>query len=184
MLLAAGGETMKKVKESTSKASQDSEIIKIKVKPDLLRLINSWKDKVESDESTIIQYCIETGIFLGEMDSQINQKMVEDLAVSERLQEVRRQNIELLDTAQVHMKKIKDLAVEKSLGIHDVLSDKVFEPAKDLWIRIDDDTYNQLKNYAKEMGVDNSTFVNFCIRTGLYLGELNLYLQMKSRENK
>jgi len=109
---------------------------------------------------------------------------VEDLAVSERIQEVRRQNIELLDIAQVHMKKIRALAVEKRLGIYDEIPIKVPEPVKDLWIRINVETYNELKKNAKEMGVDISTFVNFCIRTGLYLGELNLYLQMKSRENK
>jgi hypothetical protein len=165
-----------------SSDNQDSKVIKIKVKPGLRKLIDIWIDKTDIDESEVIQQCIETGLFLGEMDSLINKQIFEDLTISERIQEIRRQNVEIIDIAQARIKRSRNLFIEKDHENNELSSYKRNEYKKDLWVRIDDETFNELKVSAEKMGVDISSFIKFCIRTGLYLGDLNLFLSSKKKK--
>lgn len=53
---------------------------------------------------------------------------------------------------------------------------------KVLRIRIDQDLLDQLKDEAKRQDTDISSYVRWCIRTGLYMKDLNLFLRSTSKE--
>jgi predicted HicB family RNase H-like nuclease len=54
---------------------------------------------------------------------------------------------------------------------------------KTLKVRIDPDLLEQLKDETKRLDMDLSTYVRWCIRTGLYLKDLNTFLKSKSGED-
>jgi hypothetical protein len=53
-----------------------------------------------------------------------------------------------------------------------------------LKIRIDPDLLENVKEEAEELDIDVSTYVRWCIRTGLYLRDLNIFVYSKSGEYK
>jgi hypothetical protein len=53
---------------------------------------------------------------------------------------------------------------------------------KTLKVRIDPELYDQVKDEAKKLGTDLSTYVRWCIQTGLYLEDLNSFIRSKSGE--
>lgn len=55
---------------------------------------------------------------------------------------------------------------------------------KTLKVRIDSDLLDHVKEEAKRLNTDVSTYVRWCIRTGLYLGDLNTFVRSKSGENE
>ena len=55
---------------------------------------------------------------------------------------------------------------------------------KTLKVRIDPDLLDQLKDETKRLNTDLSTYVRWCIRTGLYLKDLNTFLKSKSGEDE
>lgn len=56
--------------------------------------------------------------------------------------------------------------------------------SKTLKIRIDSELLDHLKNESEELGVDVSSYVRWCLRTGLYLKDLNMFIHSKSGEKK
>ena len=54
---------------------------------------------------------------------------------------------------------------------------------KTLKVRIDPELLEQLKDETKRLNTDLSTYVRWCIRTGLYLKDLNTFLKSKSGED-
>jgi predicted HicB family RNase H-like nuclease len=56
--------------------------------------------------------------------------------------------------------------------------------SKTLKVRIDNDLLEHVKDEAKRLDTDVSTYVRWCIRTGLYLGDLNTFVRSKSGENE
>ena len=173
---------MKKINDSEE--SEGFEVLKIKVKPDLVRLIDTWTEKLELNESNIVQHCLETGLFLGEMDSLIHKKMFEDLSMEKRLQEVHKHRLEFSDVAEETMKRIKALSLEEKLYSQNKSSPKDSEPEKILRVRVDKDTYDEIKKVSDKLGIEVSTYIRFCIRTGLYLEDLNVYLTLKDKEKQ
>ena len=55
---------------------------------------------------------------------------------------------------------------------------------KNLRVRVDPELFELAKESAKRCDTDLSTFVRWCIRTGLYLKDLNMELKSNSGENK
>ena len=55
---------------------------------------------------------------------------------------------------------------------------------KTLKVRIDPELLDSVKEEAKRLNTDVSTYVRWCIRTGLYLGDLNSFVRSKSGESK
>jgi antitoxin component of RelBE/YafQ-DinJ toxin-antitoxin module len=53
---------------------------------------------------------------------------------------------------------------------------------KVLRIRIDQELLDQLKDEAKRLDTDISSYVRWCLRTGLYMKDLNLFLRSTSKE--
>jgi predicted DNA-binding protein len=53
---------------------------------------------------------------------------------------------------------------------------------KTLKVRIDPELYDHVKEEAKKLGTDVSTYVRWCIQTGLYLEDLNTFIRSKSGE--
>ncbi|UCG70127.1 MAG: ribbon-helix-helix protein, CopG family [Thermoplasmata archaeon] len=53
---------------------------------------------------------------------------------------------------------------------------------KVLTIRIDPDLLEQLKREAKIQGMDISEYIRGCLRTGLYLNEMNIALRSRKGE--
>ena len=53
-----------------------------------------------------------------------------------------------------------------------------------LKIRIDPELLEHVKNESEELGIDVSSYVRWCLRTGLYLKELNTFIYSKSGEFK
>ena len=54
---------------------------------------------------------------------------------------------------------------------------------KTLKVRIGTELLNNVKEEAKKLGTDVSTYVRWCIRTGLYLEDLNSFVRSKSGES-
>jgi predicted HicB family RNase H-like nuclease len=53
-----------------------------------------------------------------------------------------------------------------------------------LKVRIDPELLEHLRAEAKRLDVDVSTYVRWCIQTGLYLKDLNSFIHSKSGEEK
>ena len=53
---------------------------------------------------------------------------------------------------------------------------------KTLKVRIDPELYDKVKNESKRLDTDVSTYVRWCIQTGLYLEDLNSFIRSKSGE--
>ncbi len=53
---------------------------------------------------------------------------------------------------------------------------------KTLKVRIDPELYEHVKEEAKKLNTDVSTYVRWCIQTGLYLEDLNSFIRSKSGE--
>ena len=56
--------------------------------------------------------------------------------------------------------------------------------SKVLKVRIDPDLLDQVKDETRRLDTDISTYVRWCIRTGLYLKDLNTFLKSKSGEDE
>jgi predicted HicB family RNase H-like nuclease len=50
---------------------------------------------------------------------------------------------------------------------------------KILKVRVDPELYDSAKSEAKRLNTDLSTYVRWCIRTGLYLKDVNLFIKSK-----
>ncbi|UCE74713.1 MAG: hypothetical protein JSV56_03155 [Methanomassiliicoccales archaeon] len=53
---------------------------------------------------------------------------------------------------------------------------------KVLKVRIDPELLEQVKKEAKKLNTDLSTYVRWCIRTGLYLEDLSSFIRSKGDE--
>jgi len=53
-----------------------------------------------------------------------------------------------------------------------------------LRVRIDPYLLEQVKKEADKLETDISTYVRWCIRTGLYLDDLNTFLRSKTKEDE
>lgn len=53
---------------------------------------------------------------------------------------------------------------------------------KTLKVRIDPELFDQVREEAKKLNTDVSTYVRWCIQTGLYLEDLNSFIRSKSGE--
>jgi predicted DNA binding CopG/RHH family protein len=53
---------------------------------------------------------------------------------------------------------------------------------KTLRIRIEEELLKRIKEEAKKQDTDVSTYVRWCLRTGLYLDDLSQFLQSKIDE--
>jgi predicted HicB family RNase H-like nuclease len=56
--------------------------------------------------------------------------------------------------------------------------------SKILKVRIDPELLENVKKEAKRLNTDVSTYVRWCIQTGLYLEELNSFIRSKSGEEE
>lgn len=55
---------------------------------------------------------------------------------------------------------------------------------KTLKVRIDPELLDNLKEEAKRLNTDLSTYVRWCIQTGLYFKDLNAFVRSKSGESE
>ncbi len=53
---------------------------------------------------------------------------------------------------------------------------------KTIRVRIDPELLEHVKSEAERLNSDMSTYVRWCIRTGLYLDELNIYIRSRGDE--
>ncbi len=53
---------------------------------------------------------------------------------------------------------------------------------KTLRVRINPELLEHVKKEAQKLDTDVSTYVRWCIRTGLYLDDLNKFIQARSEE--
>jgi predicted HicB family RNase H-like nuclease len=54
--------------------------------------------------------------------------------------------------------------------------------SKTIKVRIDPELLEQVKEEAKKLNTDVSTYVRWCIRTGLYLEDLNSFIRSKGED--
>jgi len=54
--------------------------------------------------------------------------------------------------------------------------------SRTLKIRIDPELHERVKQESERLGTDVSTYVRWCIQTGLYLKDLNLFIRSKDGE--
>jgi hypothetical protein len=53
---------------------------------------------------------------------------------------------------------------------------------KILKVRVDPELLGLVKEEVKRLDTDMSTYVRWCIRTGLYLNDVNVFLKSKSED--
>lgn len=54
---------------------------------------------------------------------------------------------------------------------------------KTINVRLDEELLYHVKKEAGKSGTDMSTYVRWCIYTGLYLEDLNSYVRLRNQEN-
>lgn len=55
---------------------------------------------------------------------------------------------------------------------------------KTIRVRINPELLEHVKREAQKLDTDVSTYVRWCIRTGLYLDDLNKFIQARSEESR
>jgi predicted HicB family RNase H-like nuclease len=55
---------------------------------------------------------------------------------------------------------------------------------KTIRVRINPELLEHVKKEAQKLDTDVSTYVRWCIRTGLYLDDLNKFIQARSEESR
>jgi hypothetical protein len=61
---------------------------------------------------------------------------------------------------------------------------KVDKYTKTLQLRVDQEMLDNLKNEANSSGTDVSTYVRWCIHTGMFLEDLNNFVRSKKSEDE
>ncbi len=56
--------------------------------------------------------------------------------------------------------------------------------SKTIKVRINPELLEQVKDEAKKLNTDVSTYVRWCIRTGLYLEDLNSFIRSRGEDIK
>jgi predicted HicB family RNase H-like nuclease len=56
--------------------------------------------------------------------------------------------------------------------------------SKTIKVRIDPELLEHVKDEAKKLNTDVSTYVRWCIRTGLYLEDLNSFIRSRGEDIK
>jgi predicted HicB family RNase H-like nuclease len=54
--------------------------------------------------------------------------------------------------------------------------------SKTLRVRMDSELLEHVKTEAQKLDIDVSTYVRWCIRTGIYLEDLNKFIRSKRKE--
>jgi len=54
--------------------------------------------------------------------------------------------------------------------------------SKTLRVRMDPELLEHVKSEAQRLDIDVSTYVRWCIRTGIYLEDLNAFVRSKKKE--
>jgi hypothetical protein len=54
--------------------------------------------------------------------------------------------------------------------------------SKTLRVRMDPDLHEHVKSEAQRLDIDVSTYIRWCIRTGIYLEDLNKFIRSKRKE--
>ncbi len=163
----------------------DFEVINITVKPDLYSRLNLKSKELMIEESNFIHHCIQTGLMLGEIDSVFHKKMLDDTAVWKRLLEAHGYNKGLSNIVQGSINKMKNATDDEESNKNDKTETTNSEnDYKILRVRVDSDFYDEIKKVTNKLNIEISSFVKYCIRTGLYLEDLNLYLSLKEKEKR
>lgn len=55
--------------------------------------------------------------------------------------------------------------------------------SKTIRVRIDEELLERIIEEAEKLNTDLSSYVRWCIRTGLYLEDLSMFLQSRIKEN-
>ncbi len=53
-----------------------------------------------------------------------------------------------------------------------------------LRVRIDPELLEKVKREADSVGTDVSTYVRWCVQTGLYLDDLNTFIRLRTKDEK
>jgi hypothetical protein len=53
-----------------------------------------------------------------------------------------------------------------------------------LRVRVDRELLEQVKKEAERLNTDVSTYIRWCVRTGLYLEDLNVFIRSRHREDE
>ena len=128
---------------------------------------------------------IKTGLFLGDVNSIVISKIKEDSIVEKRILEAYNQKIGRSYLALNNFERLK----ESSNNLDSVKSNEEIKSGSEkankiVKVRVDMDFYELITTSAKRLNVDTSTYIRYCIRTGIYLEDLNKYIQMKSEETE
>ncbi len=179
-ILKAGDRIMNKSAEK----KKEFKTLSVKINPELIRLLDSKTKGRDFDASILIKHCIQTGLQLGEIDSIFRKKLVVDLALQQQLDDAYGDRAKITSMVSENLQRLRELSDDDSTKDEDVsLLDSEGE-SKVLKVRVDQEFYEEISSASDKLGIEISSFVMYCIRTGLYLEDLNVYLQMKSRENK
>jgi hypothetical protein len=178
-ILKAGDRVMNKSAEK-----KEFKTLSVKINPELIRLLESKTNRPGIDESILIKRCIQTSLQLGEIDSIFRKKLVVDLALQKQLDDAYGDRAKISNMVSENLQRLRELSDEDSTKGEDKSAFDSEGEYKVLKVRVDQDFYDEISSASDKLGIEISSFVRFCIRTGLYLEDLNVYLQMRSREDK
>ena len=165
-------------------SDSDDKVLTISVTPELIQLLEQHGTDKNMSEDLIIQQCLRTGLRLGEMDNIFHKKMIAESAFQKQLVEAYGD----INTGENRVSDELDRIRELSDELEDLPQSRSAKGSKRgdriLKVRVDGAFYDEIKSTTDRLGLEISTFVRYCIRTGMYLEELNRYLQVKRERNE
>jgi predicted HicB family RNase H-like nuclease len=88
-------------------------------------------------------------------------------------------NVKIISNFKNYFKLNMNIASPRGGGM-----EKEGKYTKTLKVRIDPELLENVKNEAKRLNTDVSTYVRWCVYTGLYLKDLNTFIRSKSGEEE
>jgi hypothetical protein len=162
----------------------DDNVLTISVTPELLHLLEDKGSEQDITDELFIQRCLQTGLRLGEMDNIFHKKMIAESAFQKQLVEAYGDINSGENRVSDELERIRELSDE----LEDLPQSRSAKGSKRgdriLKVRVDGAFYDEIKSTTDRLGLEISTFVRYCIRTGMYLEELNQYLQGKRERNE
>jgi predicted DNA binding CopG/RHH family protein len=162
----------------------DDNVLTISVSQELLRALEDKGSEKDISEELVIQRCLHTGLRLGEMDSIFHKKMIAESAFQKQLVEAYGDKSSGEDRVSDELERLRELSDRFDVEDNKKVTMGSKKDDKILKVRVDGAFYDEIKSTTDRLGLEISTFVRYCIRTGMYLEGLNRYLQLKRRDNE
>ena len=160
-------------------------MLSVRIEPELLNELHGKAARMKMNVSDLVRSYVLTGLFLHDVDAFLRSRAEEDLAQrGDRTTHPRtgKEN-ETEDNDSLRLKELLS-AARSNCAVGGGRSGQAKRTAKTLKVRIDTALLDAIRRRMHATTSDLSTYVRWCIQSGLYLEDLDRFVRSKSGEDE